>query len=153
MGSVSKNNCSCCGAVGVHKSCLTPRLEAPCCNAILLEVTSLPCWLPLQTSWHHPDRQRALYNSHVCSQVYLLPKDIKMPPKAPATGALCCVGAVCFNLVIATCLRKAVPWQLGLDGWLSSSQHQRAAFQGTWVSAEQDKMTRNVLSGGNKMRT
>lgn len=47
MGSVSKNNRSCCGAVGVHKNCLTSRQEAPRCNAILLEVTSLPYWLPL----------------------------------------------------------------------------------------------------------
>lgn len=67
-----------------------------------------------QTSQHHP--HRVLYNSYVWSRVCLLPKDIKMPPKAPTTGALCHVAALCFNLIIATYLRKVVLWHLG-SGW------------------------------------
>lgn len=87
MGRVSKNNHSCCGAVGVHESCLTSRQEASRCNAILLEKTSLPYWLPLANTTtsrsHHP-----LYSSHEWSWVCLLPKDIKMPPKAPCMWVL-----------------------------------------------------------------
>lgn len=146
MGSVSKNNCGCCRAVGVHESRSTSHQEAPHRTAILLEeVTSLPCW-----SQHDP--HRALCNSHGWSQVCLLPRDTKIPPKAPATGALCCDGALCFNLIITTYLRKAVLWQLGLDGWFFPSQHQWAAVRGTRVLVEQKKMTRNILTGGNKMR-
>lgn len=87
MGSVSKNKHSCCGAVGVHESCLTSRQEASHCNAKLLEKTALSYWLPLPntttSSSYHP-----LYSSHVWSWVCLLLKDIKMPPKAPATWVL-----------------------------------------------------------------
>lgn len=87
MGRVSKNNHSCCGAVGVHESCLTSRQEASRCNAILLEKTSLPYWLPLANTTTscspHP-----LYSSHEWSWVCLLPKDIKMPPKAPCMWVL-----------------------------------------------------------------
>lgn len=148
MGSVSKNNCGCCGAVGVHESRLTSRQEAPHCTVILLEeVTSLPCWSP---SLHRT--QRAFCNSHGWSHVCLLPRGIKIPPKAPATGALCCDGALCFNLIITTYLRKVALWQLGLDEWFSPSQHQWAAVRGTRVLVEQKKMTRNILTRGNKMR-
>lgn len=148
MGSVSKNNRGCCGAAGVHESRLTPRQETPHCNVVLLEeVTSLSCWSP---SRHRP--HRALCNLHIRSQVCLIPRDTKIPPKAPATGALCCDGALCFNLFITTYLRKVALWQLGLDGWFSPSQHQWAALRGTWVLVEQNEMTRSVLSGGNKIR-
>lgn len=46
---------------------------------------------------------------------HLLPKDIKMPPNIPATGALRHVSALCFNFIIGTYLGKAELWQLGLD--------------------------------------
>lgn len=96
---------------------------------------------------------RALYSSHMWSQICLLHEDIQMSPEAPAAGALCHVGVICFNIVIAIYFRKVMPWHLSLNEQISPFQHQRATFRGTWVSVEEDKMIRNVLSGRNKMRT
>lgn len=88
MGSVSKNNHSCCGAVGVHESCLTSRQEASRCNAILLEKTSLLYWLPLPNITASSS-QTEPFIAHMCEAGPACFPKMNMPPKATVTWVLC----------------------------------------------------------------
>lgn len=80
-----------------------------------LEVSSVPCWLPLPDTMASSALTESSMTLKYGPGPHLLPKDIKMPPNIPATGALRHVSALCFNLIIGTYLGKAELWQLGLD--------------------------------------